>query len=189
MPANFACVGGSTGNICTVRCRNNAQAGPFGGCFPVQQTDITPNVNSANTITTAQTLEGVDNQIAENQIDLPVAIAANQNAGSGAAVQGKAAADALLGISVTSKASPVETPALENVGSNAPVASAIATAKAGDGLKSSKGTATATAAAATTSATLTSTGKGNGGGGKNNNNKRDGGLKWAKRMPGGVSDE
>lgn len=56
MPANFTCIGGkawpsfhgltttitrhleidsplltgSTGNICTVRCRNNAQAGPFG---------------------------------------------------------------------------------------------------------------------------------------------------------------
>jgi hypothetical protein len=90
---------GSTGNICTVRCRNNAQAGPFGGCFPVQQTDITPNVNSANTITTAQTLEGVDNQIAENQIDLPVAIAANQNAGSGTAVQGLAAANGMFCLS------------------------------------------------------------------------------------------
>jgi hypothetical protein len=33
MPNNFKCVGGSTGNVCTVRCRNNAQAGPFGGMF------------------------------------------------------------------------------------------------------------------------------------------------------------
>jgi hypothetical protein len=39
MPKNFNCQGASTGNICTVRCRNNAIAGPFGGCFAVQQTD------------------------------------------------------------------------------------------------------------------------------------------------------
>lgn len=39
MPQNFNCIGASTGNICTVRCRNNAVAGPFGGCFAVQQTD------------------------------------------------------------------------------------------------------------------------------------------------------
>lgn len=39
MPENFNCIGASTGNICTVRCRNNAVAGPFGGCFAVQQTD------------------------------------------------------------------------------------------------------------------------------------------------------
>jgi hypothetical protein len=32
MPSDLACTGGSTGNICTVRCRNNAVAGPFGGC-------------------------------------------------------------------------------------------------------------------------------------------------------------
>ena len=39
MPENFNCIGASTGNICTIRCRNNAVAGPFGGCFAVQQTD------------------------------------------------------------------------------------------------------------------------------------------------------
>ncbi|KAI1338849.1 hypothetical protein F5Y15DRAFT_99769 [Xylariaceae sp. FL0016] len=39
MPNNIDCTGGSTGDICTVRCRNNAVAGPFGGCFPVQQTN------------------------------------------------------------------------------------------------------------------------------------------------------
>lgn len=185
MPQNFACIGGSTGNICTVRCRNNAQAGPFGGCFPVQQTDITPNVNSASTITTAQTLEGVDNQIAENQIDLPVAIAANQNAGSGAAVQGLAAVKALLGISVTSKAAAVQTPALANVGTNAPVATTTATAKAGAGLNGGKGTNTAVVTATTTSATA---GKGNAKRGKNNKNRRDTELKWAKRMI-GISGE
>jgi hypothetical protein len=31
MPTNFTCTGASTGNVCTVRCRNNAVAGPFGG--------------------------------------------------------------------------------------------------------------------------------------------------------------
>jgi hypothetical protein len=41
MPDKFNCLGASTGNICTVRCRNNAIAGPFGGCFAVQQTDGT----------------------------------------------------------------------------------------------------------------------------------------------------
>lgn len=41
MPDDFNCVGASTGDICTVRCRNTAVAGPFGGCFPVQQTDGT----------------------------------------------------------------------------------------------------------------------------------------------------
>jgi hypothetical protein len=50
---------GSTGNICTVRCRNNAVAGPFGGCFAVQQTDGTAAVNTASNIQTAQTLEGI----------------------------------------------------------------------------------------------------------------------------------
>jgi hypothetical protein len=42
-------------------------------------------------VTTAQTLDGITKQIAENQIDLPVAIEANANAGSGEAVQGLAA--------------------------------------------------------------------------------------------------
>lgn len=50
---------GSTGNICTVRCRNNALAGPFGGCFAVQQVDTTAAQNSASTVSTAQTLEGI----------------------------------------------------------------------------------------------------------------------------------
>jgi hypothetical protein len=47
MPDNFNCVGASTGDICTVRCRNTAVAGPFGGCFPVQQTDGTGRANNA----------------------------------------------------------------------------------------------------------------------------------------------
>ena len=47
MPDNFYCLGASTGNICTVRCRNNAIAGPFGGCFAVQQTDGTGRTNES----------------------------------------------------------------------------------------------------------------------------------------------
>jgi len=31
MPSNMKCSGASTGNICTIRCRNNSVAGPFGG--------------------------------------------------------------------------------------------------------------------------------------------------------------
>lgn len=79
--------------MCTVRCRNAAQAGPFGGCFPVQQTDVTPNVNSPNQLQNAQTLDGVNKQVAQNLKDLPAAIAANQAAGSDEAAQGKAAVD------------------------------------------------------------------------------------------------
>jgi hypothetical protein len=47
MPNNFNCLGASTGNICTVRCRNTAIAGPFGGCFAVQQTDGTGRTNDS----------------------------------------------------------------------------------------------------------------------------------------------
>ncbi|KAF4620194.1 hypothetical protein G7Y89_g14627 [Cudoniella acicularis] len=105
MPSDLACVGASTGNICTVRCFNSATAGPFGGCFAVQQTDITPNANSPDTIATAQTLEGVLAQVAQNQIDLPAAIKANQEATTGTeAQQGVLAVDNLLSIDSTASA-------------------------------------------------------------------------------------
>jgi hypothetical protein len=48
MPDKFNCIGASTGNICTVRCRNTAVAGPFGGCFAVQQTDGQGRGNNDN---------------------------------------------------------------------------------------------------------------------------------------------
>lgn len=70
----------STGNVCTIRCFNEQN---FGGCVAVQQTDVTPNVNSPATIATAQTLAGVDTQVAENKADLPAAMAANAAATSG----------------------------------------------------------------------------------------------------------
>jgi len=52
MPTDLKCTGGSTGNICTVRCRNNSVAGPFGGCFPVQQNDTTATANTVSNIET-----------------------------------------------------------------------------------------------------------------------------------------
>lgn len=68
MPANFTCTGASTGNICTVRCRNSAIAGPFGGCFAVQQVDVQPTVNtptSAN-VNSYKDGKGIVAQLATN---------------------------------------------------------------------------------------------------------------------------
>ncbi|RYO16733.1 hypothetical protein AA0121_g6161 [Alternaria tenuissima] len=97
MPDNFNCLGASTGNICTVRCRNNAIAGPFGGCFAVQQTDGTGRTNeSASAVDTAQTLEGISAQILQNKKDLPAAIAANQAAGAAGGNEGASAISALV---------------------------------------------------------------------------------------------
>ncbi|KAI9167844.1 hypothetical protein HJFPF1_03983 [Paramyrothecium foliicola] len=93
LPADMACIGASTGNICTVRCKNAAN---FGGCFPVQQTDITANKNDATTIQTAQTLANVLNQVAQNQKDFPAA--SSGNAGATVDEQGAKIADALLGV-------------------------------------------------------------------------------------------
>ncbi|POS69307.1 hypothetical protein DHEL01_v212299 [Diaporthe helianthi] len=89
MPSDMNCTGASTGNICTVRCRNNALAGPFGGCFPVQQAGADTKTNVASEITTTQTLDGVQKQVEQNKQDLAAAIAANQQEGSD---EGKAAA-------------------------------------------------------------------------------------------------
>lgn len=114
---------------------------------------------------------------------------------------------ALLGISITSKAAPVQTPTLANVGTNAPVAVSSATAKAGAGqAKGSKGATAASASASAAEATATATaiatpatgggggaaaagGRGKGDGGRNNNDKRDTRLKWSKRMVDVASEE
>ncbi|ESZ99498.1 hypothetical protein SBOR_0063 [Sclerotinia borealis F-4128] len=80
MPKDMACSGASTGNICTVRCFNAVAAGPFGGCFAVMQTDETASKNSPGTISTAQTLEGVQAQVLQNNKDLPAAVQANSEA-------------------------------------------------------------------------------------------------------------
>ncbi|KAH7396426.1 hypothetical protein BKA66DRAFT_264085 [Pyrenochaeta sp. MPI-SDFR-AT-0127] len=97
MPQNFNCIGSSTGNICAVRCRNNALAGPFGGCFAVQQTDGTGRVDSSpSAIETAGTLEGVAAQTLQNQKDFPAAVAANQAAGAAGGNAGASAISALI---------------------------------------------------------------------------------------------
>ncbi|KAF2245834.1 hypothetical protein BU26DRAFT_57282 [Trematosphaeria pertusa] len=97
MPQNFNCIGASTGDICTVRCRNNAVAGPFGGCFAVQQTDGTGRTNTtAAAVDTAQTLAGIEAQVLQNQQDLPAAIAANQAAGAAGGDEGASAISALI---------------------------------------------------------------------------------------------
>ncbi|KAK3313070.1 hypothetical protein B0H66DRAFT_385205 [Apodospora peruviana] len=154
MPDNLSCTGASTGNICTVRCRNNAVAGPFGGCFAVQQVDTTPKVNTPDNIATADTLDLVLAQQQQNLKDLPKAVQANQNAGSDQAQQNAAAVTALLGLSVVTKASPTTTPQLVLGGA------------AGDA------TATSVAAVATTSEVAVGTGTGNGNGnGRNRNGK------------------
>lgn len=74
MPDNYACNGGSSGNLCTVRCRNNAVAGPFGGCFAVQQTDVTPSVNTPSSVKTAAKLAAIAAQVAVDQSQLPAAL-------------------------------------------------------------------------------------------------------------------
>ncbi|KAI9188196.1 hypothetical protein H9P43_002598 [Blastocladiella emersonii ATCC 22665] len=40
IPQNAQCTGGADGNACIVRCRNPANAGPFGGCIPVMMASV-----------------------------------------------------------------------------------------------------------------------------------------------------
>ncbi|KAI4859988.1 hypothetical protein F4820DRAFT_453344 [Hypoxylon rubiginosum] len=157
MPDSFACTGSSAGNVCTVRCRNNALAGPFGGCFPVQQVDVDPSQNTAAGVTTNLSLDKVFKQVAQDQADLPAAVAAIQDAGTDEALQNAAAVSDLLGQTVTSL--PASTQILDIVTGVA----ATATSAAAD--------ATTTAAAsASASATGSSKKNGNGRGNNNNNN-------------------
>ncbi|KAF2138004.1 uncharacterized protein K452DRAFT_194020, partial [Aplosporella prunicola CBS 121167] len=84
LPEDMNCKGGSTGDVCTVRCRNNALAGPFGGCFAIQQTDGTGRADNktASQITTAQSLDAISKQIQQNKKDFDTAKQANIAAGS-----------------------------------------------------------------------------------------------------------
>ena len=121
----------STGNVCTVRCRNAALAGPFGGCFPVQQTDTKASVNDPKTITSEQDIDLTLAQSAHNQADLGKAIQANQNAGSSFAKQNAAAVSALLDDKVITSSFPALTPtAATDVSTAAATAAATATASA-----------------------------------------------------------
>ncbi|KAK8090524.1 hypothetical protein PG994_000029 [Apiospora phragmitis] len=81
MPDDVNCYGASPGNICTIRCRNNAIAGPFGGCFAVQQTDVEPTVNTAKSVKTFKDGAGIVKQIQGNLKDLANGKAANVQQG------------------------------------------------------------------------------------------------------------
>jgi len=128
---------GSTGNVCTVRCRNNAVAGPFGGCFPVQQTDVDPTANTPQNIKTAQGIDATLAQVLSNQKDLPAAVQANANAGADGAKQNLAAVEAILGISVTTSVFPQQTLALPDVSTDSSAPSA--TSETGNGNTNNRG--------------------------------------------------
>ena len=97
LPDAMNCTGSSQGNVCTLRCRNNALAGPFGGCVALQQKDGGGRASDdpAN-VPTNLTLDAVAKQVAVDKLDLNSAIAANQKAGSDSADQGVKAVEALL---------------------------------------------------------------------------------------------
>lgn len=123
--------------MCTVKCVNNNAAGPFGGCFAVQQTDITPAVNVASTITTAATLAGVQNQILQGNQQLKVAVAAN--AQSSLADQAKNVVTALVKSVIPN--SKVETTGVQQVASSASSGNANANAGAAAKGSAAKGSA------------------------------------------------
>ncbi|CZS95429.1 related to gEgh 16 protein [Rhynchosporium agropyri] len=149
MPDNMNCIGGSNGKICTVRCRNNAQAGPFGGCFAVQQTDGKANANTPENIATAATLPAVLDQVKQDQQDLDAAVKANQVSGQGAAAFKASGAEP----AIVSK--PVEPQTLSRENINGPAA-------------------TGAAGSATTSSTAAKATKATGGNGNGNANAGNG---------------
>lgn len=113
-----------------MRCRNNALAGPFGGCFAVQQVDTTASKNTPANINTAASLKNVLKQVEIDKADLPVAIAANQAAGTDEALQNAAAVSSLLNISITSLEAPTQTLDVALGGNAATATSAAAEATA-----------------------------------------------------------
>lgn len=113
LPADLDCTGGSTGNICTVRCRNNALAGPFGGCVAVQQVDTKAKTNVAAKITTAASKTAVDDQVQQDQKDLPDAVAANQAAGTAEQLAAADKVAQLIQPTIVSSAQAVQTPAAD----------------------------------------------------------------------------
>jgi len=159
----------STGDICTVRCRNNAVAGPFGGCFPVQQVDTTPNVNTPANIKTALTNEEVEDQVLKNLAALPAAIEANANAGSSEAEQNAAAVEAILGTPVT-QSQPALTPSVV-LGGNPADAVETGDAAAGGGNNGGNGNN----AGGNGNTDDTQTGNGGNGGGRGGRGGRGGG--------------
>ncbi|RYC63371.1 hypothetical protein CHU98_g2872 [Xylaria longipes] len=132
MPDGLNCTGSSAGNVCTVRCRNNALAGPFGGCFPVQQVDIKPTVLKPADVDTQLSLDKVNKQVAQDTKDLPAAIAANQVAGSDDGLRNAAIVSKLLSISVVSSAAPTQTQGQADTATTT-AAGAVATSDSGRG--------------------------------------------------------
>ncbi|KAK0725281.1 hypothetical protein B0H67DRAFT_658681, partial [Lasiosphaeris hirsuta] len=158
MPVNLQCTGGvypllppppppfqevanpsavSTGNICTVRCRNNAVAGPFGRCFAVQQTDTKAKVNTPENIATADPIDAVLAQVAQNKVDLSKVLAANRNAGDSQAAQNADAGASILGqnagtIRAFSTLTPVAASATAVANVSTTAAAATATAATGN---------------------------------------------------------
>ncbi|CCC12960.1 unnamed protein product [Sordaria macrospora k-hell] len=126
MPDNFKCTGASTGDICTVRCRNNAVAGPFGGCFAVQQVDTEPTTNTPDSVATFKSIDQIEDERMINVATLPIAVEANRKAGSSEAQQNAAAVDAILKAGFVSKSAPVLTPTVV-LGGNGAVATGTAT--------------------------------------------------------------
>lgn len=156
MPQDLNCTGSSAGNLCTVRCRNNALAGPFGGCFPVQQVDTEAVSLKPSDVDTALTVEKVAAQVANDQKDLPAAMAAIQAQGSDEGKAAAAAASKILQVSIISKAAPTQT---FDAGAGATTTAAVA----------------ASTTAAADGAQATDNANGNGNGGNNNGNGRGNG--------------
>ncbi|KAH7310706.1 hypothetical protein B0I35DRAFT_482002 [Stachybotrys elegans] len=109
LPDDVRCTGGSTGNICTVRCRNNAIAGPFGGCFPIQQVDVQPTTNTPQNIPSFKDLPGVLKQVEGNLRDLDAAIQALAREGTQEVKDNQEAGNALLRASAISRQYPTMT--------------------------------------------------------------------------------
>ncbi|KXJ97325.1 hypothetical protein Micbo1qcDRAFT_156152 [Microdochium bolleyi] len=142
MPQNFSCSGSSAGNVCTVRCRNNALAGPFGGCFPVQQTDTAAKVNTAAGVDTNISTEAVLKQVKDDQADFPAAVAANQQAGSREGLAAAKKVDDILnanGATLVSLAAPTQTVSVLLGGNPAAVPTATATPAVGGGAGAGRG--------------------------------------------------
>lgn len=156
--------------MCTVRCFNAAAAGPFGGCFAVQQTDTAASDNSANTIDTAQTLDGVLQQVNQNQKDLTKAIKGNNDA---AVVdeQGVSIADELLGVDSTASAT-VDVGAAATSAAAAPAKGNAGNKNGGNAGAKNGGNAGAGNGGAKNGGNAAAGGNGNGKNNNNNNNRR-----------------
>jgi hypothetical protein len=200
MPDDLKCIGGSTGDICTVRCRNNALAGPFGGCFAVQQTDTQANENAPSNINTAQKLDAVLAQVDQNKKDLPAAIAANQVDGDTEAQDARKVLEGILSATVVSAEFPTQTPDVILGAAPTTDNAAQPTAAPGNDNGNGNGNNNNNGNNGNGRGNNNGNGRGNNGGnqgngnnrnqggnngnGRGNNNKRavGAGLKWAKRI-------